>query len=265
MITPLRKRTSEGDLYRRRAHIEMLLAELELLPRDKLVERCAIINRSNASYVPSECLMYFVRASRMDNSDHHFERLYKMLVSRVLSALPNPESRKGEVTHVSSTKSRIREEAFDRFTERLAADRGAYLDKLDYFEIGFDGAVANLRRDGQEKAWREENRTETIEFDPETNEPSERVEKAAGSFNPFNEDALAGKDYRSRLDAAIDSLPREQSRIVHMLRQGFQIDSTDTNTVTIAKTLNKSEKTIRNQRDRAFDAIRKFFDGEGNE
>jgi hypothetical protein len=49
-----------------------------------------------------------------------------------------------------------------------------------------------------------------------------------------------------------------------MLRQGFQIDSTDRNTVTIAKTLKKSEKTIRNQRDRAFDSIRKFFDGEGS-
>lgn len=265
LITPLRKRTLEGKLYTRRAPIEALLAELEVLPREKLVERCAITNRSDSSYVPSECLMYFVRASRADNSDHHFERLYKILVTRVLRALPNPENRKGEVAHVSLTKSRIREHAFDRFTEMLAADRGAYLDKLDYFEIGFDGAVANLRRDAQEKAWKEENRTETLEFESETNEPSEKIEKAVGSFNPFEDQAFVEKDYRSRLDAAIDSLPPEQSRIVHMLRQGILIDSNDPNALTIAKALKKSEKTIRNQRDRAFAAIRKFVAGEGNE
>ena len=41
-----------------------------------------------------------------------------------------------------------------------------------------------------------------------------------------------------------------------MLRQGISIDSKDPGTITIAKTLGKSEKTIRLHRDRAFAALR---------
>ena len=91
----------------------------------------------------------------------------------------------GEVVQVSQTKSRIRDAAFGRFVELLAEDRQESCEKLDYFEVRFDGAVANLRRDAQGPAWREENRTTTIEFDPETNEPSAEVEAAVGNFNPF--------------------------------------------------------------------------------
>lgn len=263
MPTPLRKRTLEGALYRRPAHAETLLAKLELLPRAELVVRCRLTDRNDPRYVPSECLLYFVRATRQDNSDDHFERLYKILLARVMRALPNPETNDGEVVRISQTRSRIREIAFDRFTEALAADRQAYSEKLDYFEVRFDGAVANLRRDAQDTAWREENRTTTIEYDPETNEPSAEVEEATGSFNPFEN--FEDNDYRSRLDAAIDTLPQEQIRIIQMLRQGFPIDSKDPDAVTIAKTLKKSEKTIRLHRDRALKALRAALRGESEE
>lgn len=254
MITPLRKRTLEGAPYTRTARIEALLNELQQLPRTEMIARCQIADPGSPGYVPSECLMYFVRATRQDNSDQHFEGLYKILVSRLLRALPNPDSRDGEVVSISQTKSRIRDVAFDRFVGTLSADRQAYSEKLDYFEVRFDGAVANLRRDAQDTAWREENRTATIEADPETNEPSAEVEEAAGAFNPFENSDF--DDYRSRLDAAIDTLPREQIRIIQMLRQGIPIDSKDPAVVTIAKTLGRSEKTIRLHRDRAYAALR---------
>ncbi len=260
MITPLRKRALRGTLYERDAKIQALLAQLELLPLAELVARCQITDRADPNYVPSECLTYFVRATRQDNSHQQFERLYKVLLSRVLRSLPDPEVRDGTAVRISQTKSRIREIALDRFTEALAVDRQGYSDKLDYFELRFDGAVANLRRDAQDTAWREENRSTTIEYDSETNELSPEVEEAAGSVNPL--DNFEANDYRSRLDAAIDSLPPEQIRILEMLRQGFAIDSADPNTVTIAKALNKSEKTIRLHRDRAFEALRAALRGE---
>lgn len=185
MVSPLRKRTLEGAIYTRGAKVEAYLAELERLPRADLVARCMIQKRSDPGYVPSECLLNFVRATHTDNSDAQFERLYKILIARVLRALPKAETVKGGVVRVSQTKSRIRDAAFDRFVGQLAADRQAYSERLDYFEVRFDGAVANLRRDAQDQAWREENRAVPIEFDPETNEPSAEVEKAAGSYNPF--------------------------------------------------------------------------------
>jgi hypothetical protein len=256
LITALRKRTLQGALYKRSASIEALLAELAALPRAELVDRCATSNRSDPAYVPGECLMYFVRACRADNSDQQFERFYKLLAARVLGALPNPETVIGEIVQVSQTKSRIREAAFGRFVELLAEDRQAYSEKLDYFEVRFDGAVANLRRDAQSSAWRDENRTTTIETDPETNEPSKEVEKAVGSFNPFETPENEGHDYRLRLDAAIDALPREQIRTIEMLRHGVPIDSKDPYAVTIAKALGKSEKMVRIYKERAFATLR---------
>lgn len=260
LITPLRKCTRDGRLYRRDAPIEAQLVELAQVSREELIERARIRRRDDPNYVRSECLLYFLRACRHENSDTHFERLYKLLVERVLRSLPDPDSSDGETS--SLTKSIIRDQVFGRFTELLAADRETYQEKLDYFELRFDGALANLRRDAQTSAWRHENRSVTLEFDDETGDPSPEVERAAGSFDPFaNLDDL-DDDYRSRLEAAIDTLPVEQIRIIEMLRQGILIDSKEPQAVTIARVLGKSEKTIRNHRDKAFAALRHVLRGE---
>jgi hypothetical protein len=260
LITPLRKCTREGRHYRRDAAVEAQLLELAQLPRDELVERSCIRRRDDPNYVRSECLLYFLRACRKENSETHFERLYKLLLERVLRSLPNPDSPDGETS--SLTKSIIRDQVLGRFTDLLAADRGTYQNKLDYFEVRFDGALASLRRDAQAAAWRHENRSATLEFDEETGEPSPEVERAAGSFDPFAPPEGIDDDYRSRFDAAIDALPVEQIRIIEMLRQGIPIDSKDPEAITIAKVLGKSEKTIRTYRDKAFAALREALTGE---
>jgi hypothetical protein len=256
VVTPLRKRTLEGAVYIRSASIQALLEQLEQLSREQLIERCRIRGRSDPDYVPSECLLYLVRACRAENSSAYFEELYKILAARVLGALPKAESTGGTVVRVSLSKSRIRDKAFDRFRELLATDRQVYSEKLDYFEIRFDGAIANLRRDAEGQVWREENRAAPIELDPETIELSAEVEKAAGSYNPFENGEFGDADYQSRLDAAIESLPPEQSRIIEMLKLGTPIDSKNPEAMTIAKALKRSEKTIRTHRDLAFAALR---------
>ncbi len=260
MINPLRKRTSDGALYTRDARLAAKLVELDALSRDELVERCKILRRDDPLYVPSECLLYFVRSLRQDNSEAYFERLYKLLVGRLLRGLPKPDTSDGSTT--SATKERIRDKVFGRFVELLASDRAAYSEKLDYFELRFDGALASLRRDAQEQAWRDENRQTALEFDEETGEPSIEVEKAVGSFDPFVNADFADLDYRSRLDAAIDGLPLEQIRIITMIRAEIPIDSKDPAAVTIARELKRSEKTIRLQRDKAIATLRRILSGE---
>ena len=249
MIEPLRKRTLEGKLYKRDDKIEAKLVELASLSRDDLVVRCKILDHDDPNYVPSECLVYFVRASRADNSDAHFEQLYKILTERVLRRLPNADEEEN-----TPTNNPIREKAFDRFVELIANDRRAYSKKLDYFEIRFDGAVANLRRDARKQVWHHENRHTNL--DDETGELVIGIDRTIDGFDPFNVPQLEVDDYRSRLDAAIDILPPEQRRIVEMIRQGFPIDSKETGAVTIAKVLNKSEKTIRTYRDQAYATLR---------
>lgn len=261
-VMPLRKRRPSGELYERDPKVEALLAELAVLPRDGLIARAAITKRSDPGYVPSECLVYFIRASRHDNNEAWFERLYRILIERVLRSLPRAESSNGKSE--SLTRSVVRDKVFSRFVEFLSADRAAYLDKLDYFEVRFDGAVASLRRDAQEQAWRDENRSQPLESDAESGELSPEVEAAAGVYDPFAASDFDDQAYRLRLNAAIEALPLEQIRIIHMLRQGFPIDSKEPDVMTIAKALGRSEKTVRTYRDKAFAALRAAM-SEGDE
>lgn len=254
VVIPLRKRRLSGERYERDPKVEALIAELAVLPRDELITRVAISKRSNQNYVPSECLVYFIRASRRDNNEAWFERLYRILIERVLSSLPRVESSDSKTE--SLTRGFVRDKVFGRFVELLSADRATYIDKLDYFEVRFDGAVASLRRDAQEQAWRNENRSRPLEYDEESGELSPEVEAAAGVHDPFATSSFDDPAYRSRLDAAIDALPTEQSRIIHMLRQGFPIDSKEPDVMTIAKALGRSEKTVRTYRDKAFATLR---------
>ncbi len=110
MIEPLRKKALDGRLYSRFARIEAMLAELMALSRKDLVARSRISKRDDPGYVPSECLLHFVRATRLDNSGNHFEQLYKILAERVWRCLPRAENPDG--TTISLTKSAIREKVF---------------------------------------------------------------------------------------------------------------------------------------------------------
>ncbi|WP_051990207.1 MULTISPECIES: response regulator transcription factor [unclassified Labrenzia] len=253
-IEPLRKRRLSGELYERDAKIAVLIAELATLPREDLIARAAISKRSDPGYVPSECLIYFIRASRRDNNEAWFERIYRILIGRVLRSLPKSENPDGKTE--SLTRGIVRDKVFSRFVELLSMDRGTYIEKLDYFEVRFDGALASLRRDAQEQAWRDENRSRPLEYDRESGEPSSEVEAATGSDDPLESSDFDDEAYRVRFEAAIEALPPEQSRIIHMLRQGFPIDSKVPDVMTISKALGRSEKTIRTYRDKAFAALR---------
>lgn len=69
LVTPLRKkRLRTEELYTRVPEIEAKLVELEGLSRDDLLACIQIRRRDDPGYIPSECLLYFVRASRADNS-----------------------------------------------------------------------------------------------------------------------------------------------------------------------------------------------------
>jgi DNA-binding CsgD family transcriptional regulator len=254
MVMPLRKRRLSGERYERDPKVEALIAELAILQRDELITRVAITKRSDPGYVPSECLVYFIRVSRSDNNEAWFERLYRILIERVLRSLPRAESADGKTEAL--TRGAVRDKVFSRFVELLSTDRAAYIDKLDYFEVRFDGAVASLRRDAQEQAWRNENRSRPLEYDEESGELSPEVETAAGAHDPLAPSDFEDAAYRVRLDAAIEALPPEQIRIIHMLRQGFPIDSKEPDVMTIAKALGRSEKTIRTYRNKAFVTLR---------
>jgi hypothetical protein len=254
---PLRKTKNDGSPYTRPPDVEASIEALLVLGRATLLERCKISDNRHPDYVSSECIVHFVRLAKADNNDVHFEELFKILRTRVLRALPVVERFVGEGTKASVRASavEIRDAVLFRFQELLCLDRAGYDDRLDYFEIRFDGAIANLRRTARKKAWGHENRSDALTYDDETSEPSREVEDALARFHPLSTSKMDDPAYRLRLDAAIDSLPADQRRVIEMLLQGFQIASDDPAVTTIVKVLGCVEKTVRNRRDKALKAL----------
>jgi hypothetical protein len=261
---PLRKLRKDGTPYQRRQEIERSLVSLEQLSRSELAERCTVTPPDATGYLPSEGLLHFVRACRSDNSDNHFQVLFRILRQRVLARLPQPEIGRGPDGEVrlSNQNMKIAELVMDRFQALLVSDRAAYDDRLDYFEVNFDDAVASLRGTARKKVFKEENRSEPMTYDDETSELNAEIEKAAAAQNPLSASKLDDPAYRSRFDAAIDSLPESQRRVMELLRLGMPIDSKEPGVQTIVQTLGCVEKTVRNRRDRAFEAIRKALEEE---
>jgi hypothetical protein len=264
MAVPLRKLQPDGTPYQRRPEIEAALDGHVLLPRSETADRCKIVDPGNADHLPSECLLHLVRTSRSDNSDAHFTALFRALRRRVLARLPRTDVGRGPDGKIldSQTNIRITEAVMDRFQELLMLDRRGYEDRLDYFEVNFDDAVASLRLTARKKAWKEENRSEPMTYDDETSELNAEIEEAAAAQNPLSESKLDDPGYRLRLDAAIDALPEHQRRVVEFLRQGFLIASKEAGVQTIVGTLGCAEKTVRNRRDKAYEAIRKALEEE---
>jgi hypothetical protein len=264
MPVPLRKLQKDGTLYQRRPEIESKLDALLPLSRSEVGERCQIADPADDSHIPSECLLHFVRGCRSDNSDRHFEVLFVVLRQRVLARLSAPETGRGAngEAPISQRNIKITEYVLDRFQALLVADRGAYDERLDYFELNFDAAIASLRLDGRRKAFKEEKRTEPMTYDDETSELNAEIEKAAAFENTLSGSKLDDPAYRSRLYAAIDALPEDQRRVMELLLLGIPMESKEPGVQSIAQILGCVEKTVRNRRDRAFVALRKALEEE---
>lgn len=259
MTVPLRKVRKDGALYKRRPEIEAKLGALGKLSHSELAAYCAIGDPADKNYVSSECLLHFVRGCRSDNSDRHFQALFRVLRQRVIARLPRLEigrDAEGEVM-VSHRNTKIYEAVMDRFQGLLVSDRHAYDDRLDYFEVNFDAAIATLRLDGRRRALREEKRSEPMTYDDDTSELNAEIEEAATAQNPISESKFDDPAYRSRLYAAIATLPEDQRRVLELLRLEIPIESKEPGVQTIAQILGCVGQTVRNRRNRAFEAIRK--------
>lgn len=258
LVVPLRQRQLDGTLYSRPREVETLLVALAGLPGSALVERARIDNPDDPGYLPSECVLYFVRRPPQNNADVQRD-LFVLLRKRVLAAVPVPSRRipgSGKLAE-SAVDLEIREAVLHKFQVLLCNDRRGYEELLDYYECRFNSALASLRATARRDARREAARTEPLESDSDTSEPSPEVEAALSRLRP----PLGQGDgvdflYRSKLLRAISLLPADERRVIELILQGFPIDSTDEETDTIAKILGCVEKTVRNRRDRAFLKLR---------
>lgn len=254
MLKPLRKCKADGTLYSRGTKLEANLVELYSLCGEELVQRCKITHRSHAGYVPSECLLTLVRDSGQDNNDARFQRLYSILIARVVSALPRIKG--GSDGSRSLFDINVRDRALDRFLDLLVNDRKAYVETLDFFEIRFDLGIKKLRQAALRTEYKHIQGRVSLEYDNETGDLSTEVENAAGSLEPLEELEKNDPIFRSHFIKAINALPEEQRRTIQMLRLGFIRHSDDPQVETIAKALRVTAKSVWNYEHRAIKSLR---------
>jgi hypothetical protein len=255
-VKPLTKRRSDGTTYTRRADVEQALAMLTMQPRENIVAALKIRDKLSPHYVKSECIVYLIRSTREDNDDGYFNELYSELMRRLASALPRASggsAGRSEDIHDAAGRERVR----DTLVAKLIEDRTEPGSALDYFEVMFDAAVAALRATSMHKARKHALRTHPIEADEETNEPSLAVERAVGSLDIKDELLSEDPIYRLRVVDAIRSLPDKHRRVIELILRDMPISSSDDSVLTIQKVIGvRSEKTVRNRRDEAYQMIR---------
>lgn len=255
-IRPLTKCRSDGTLYTRRVDVEHDLKRLVELPREEVVAALKIRDKSSPQYLKSECIVYLIRETRSNNEERYFDELFRELMRRINAALPRVAGERAdgpENVHAAAARDQIT----GKFIANLVEDRSNPGSWLDYYEVMFADAISALRTTFMYRARRDAARTEPIESDDETNEPSLGVERAAGSFDLKEELLSEDPIYRSRLVAAIRNLPDKHRRVIELTMREMPIDSSDDSVMTIRKTIGvKSEKTVRNRRDEAYRILR---------
>ncbi|HDY7423096.1 sigma-70 family RNA polymerase sigma factor [Vibrio sp. SM6] len=258
VVNPLRKCKLTGELYRRLPEIESKLSELLQLPEETLVERSLINDKTSVQFVPIECLVHIVRNVRGRASKKSYERLYKILMGRVLKLIPKRATR-GDLDSVTNTE--VKSQILGQFAELIANDCLEYNDKLDFYEVRFLSAFSTLKTDAIRKVTKGFTKQESMEVEESGGIIKPEVEYAVDGYNPFDVHISSVSDYQIYLDSAIDTLPDLQKRIMQLMKLGMPIDSKDPNTESISATLGKSEKTIRTHRNKAFAALKKKLTG----
>ena len=251
----------DGVHYRRRSEIEIMIQQLEQMPRDELIDRMQISTPTHHDFIPAECVLHFVRKSKRDNSTRQFELMYKALLARVERAamVPGAHHYVGEKQAITTRAAKITEAVVFEFEVKLTRDRNGYLDGLDYYEVNFASAMKSLRSTARAKADLDEERNQPLSYN-DNESISPEVEMAAGAFDPFNPEKLDDTTYRSALGVAIKELPAEEQNVILLTLKGYQDASIQPDAVTISSLLGCNDQTVRNRRKRAIGKLKKALE-----
>ena len=239
MIKPLTKNSKEGVLYVRPPKIETALGLLVQLKPVDLFERAKNFGRDADEYVPSECLVYFIRRAMELQDSKTLEALVPILLGRC------------ERTLISRVKEPVKEEILGKLAERLAGDgQGEIPDLLDFYEVRFNRAFETLIIDVSKVESRRNSHHVPLnsfasEDDPDAHRWLEkRLAELNGPATLDDGDAIV-QEILSVLD------PDEQIALTLHYVMEFEIESIDPSKETVATRCGVSGRTIRNRLTRA--------------
>lgn len=252
MPEALKKKKKDGSLYKRSPEIETQLEQLENIKAENRIQLFEPSARSHTDFVSSEVLVYFLRRAWTENKESEFEQIFKLLMQRVESSLRSTiNNGRMERAH------EIRQEIMARFAVLIAKDCQETSDRLDFYEVRFDMALVAFRFSALRKIGPTADKTVPLTSDESDNSAlSPEVEAAAADFLNGNPSKLDDPSFRFSLMSAIDKLPDDQKQVIGLLLQDFPIDAKDPDTITIARILGCTERTVRNRRDRALKTLR---------
>lgn len=257
MIAPLQKQ-SDGKAYLRPPEIAAALVSLARLPIEEVARRAQISDVEDSDYVPSECVLHFVRQSKANGDGKPYQDLFTVLRNRVLRAVPVRLRRVAGVPNAaeSDLEEQIQERVLFDFQKLLCLDRQAYDERLDFYEVRFNSALVLLRASARRAVLRKQSRRKPMQYDGDgsdlTLEMEDALDRVRNQNGPENDDSA----YRLRFYEAISTLPDDQRRVMELILEGLPIDSKVPEVQTISKILGCGEQTVRNRRDRAIAAIR---------
>jgi len=256
LIAPLQKQ-SDGKTYFRPPEIEAALESLAGLPIEEVARRAEVIDPDDPEYVPSECVVYFVRQSKANGDTKPYQDLFKALRNRVRRAVPVRLRRIAGVSKAveSDAELQMQDKVLFDFQRLLCLDRKARDGRLNFYEIRFNLALARLRATARRSVVQKESRRKPMQYDGDGSELAVEMEEALDRVRNPNGPKNDDSDYRLRFYEAISNLPDDRRRVMELLLNGLQIEA-------IAKILSCVEKTVRNRRDRAFAAIREALSEE---
>ncbi len=255
IIEPLRKEKKDGTLYKRPPEIRELIAETIDWPFDQLIETAKITNRSSPNYIPSDVLVFHLRATKNDNSDRRFMALYNLVMERVKAACPRPNRHAGGKDYENAKLAEIRDLITEHIADLIFMDRHEYSERLDFLECRFDRAIRFVRIDKFKKVSLKEDPKAPIEYDSSGEVPID-VEEALALYKATDGNNEENLTYRINLRQAIDALPDKERKVIDLLMADIPIESTDPEAPSISKILDCVEKTVRNRRDSGYRKIR---------
>ncbi len=263
MIPELRKLTAEDVPYVRPPEIQAALEELDSIPIEEVADRAENASEGERGFVPTECVLHFVRQSCANNDAPPYQALFNVLRARLMKLVPVRYRRIGTSQYVpiNAYAADLQEIVLDKFLEILCKDREEYDERLDIYEARFNLAFSALRSTAKKSLTRRRKREKSVEYEDDSSSLiAEMEERLASTRNVVGPEE---KFFRFELLKAIDQLPPDEKWIIHLIHvENIQIDAQDPETPSIAKLLNCTEKTVRNRRDRAYKAIREAL-GEG--
>jgi len=255
-VPPLRKRKGDDTLYARRVEVEEELLTLYATPIEDVAERSKISIADDPQYISSEAVLHFVRQAKHNDDSPAYETLFSELRQRLLRALPVREKRLPDSKFAADPyQQEVRDQVVDKFMELLCIDRNEYRERLDFFEIMFNGAVARLRQTAKRDASERKKRAKT-ETLPEVADQPTVSDGFDESLQQLNEPGENDENlYRFEVLSAISTLPDDERRVIELLIQGFLLKE-------VADILNCTEKTARERRNRARNKLAEVLERE---